>query len=96
MNLNEIAENYRKFCTALGFSLGLEAGPEKMVFRVSGCPRYEGFIEARIDHETIEAMCQANIGANNTQLNRYNPEALVKIEVRSASEGPCVEEYHIP
>lgn len=96
VNIDKIAENYSNFYKALGFSLEPEVGPEKWSFRVSRCPRYDGFLEAGIDHETIKTICQANAGANNKKLKSYNPEASVKVQVRSAKIGTCIEEFHIP
>jgi hypothetical protein len=78
----------------LGFDTTIEATDTSLITTTPKCPFYEGFLEAGIDHNTIEAFCRGKDDAGDTQYKQLvGPHAGLKMrKFRSGPDDYCIEE----
>ena len=94
LDLNSFATQAETMWRIAGFNSKVEATPTSIITTTWKCPLYEGFLEAGIDHKTIEAYCRGKDNAGDAEYKRHlSPDAgLIMRKFRSESDDFCIEE----
>ena len=79
----------------LGIMPAIETTPVSMKQTVHGCPFYEGFKAAGLDHATIEQVCAAFSGGEGQAFAATYPFLEHRVEFRATPDGACTEEFRI-
>jgi hypothetical protein len=86
---NHIVNNFIK----MGYQRSAEVTPTTITYTTKKCPHYQGFIEAGLSHEIIEAICIGIANAYDEELKeQLDPKAGYKIKFRASEDDVCVEE----
>ncbi len=79
----------------LGITPAIETTPVSMKQTVHGCPFYEGFKAAGLDHATIEKVCAAFSAGEAEAIAAAYPFLEHRLEFRATPDGACTEEFRI-
>ena len=95
LNVAAFESVYMKAAEGFGLSPEFEKGRSTLKVKSLRCPIYEGWVNAGLDHKTIEMMCSRQ-GANEyEEIKKAFPQFSGCLKFRSAPDEPCVEEFVI-
>jgi hypothetical protein len=94
LDLNTLAAQTEALWLMGGFESKVEATPTSIITTTKKCPFYDGFIEAGVDHSTIEAYCRGKDNAGDAQYKQQlgSHAGLKMLRYRTGSDDYCIEE----
>jgi len=90
--LASVASGLYQIC---GFTYELEETPTSIKVKSFQCPFYEGFKNAGLDDQTIEAACNQSVAVELAELKKAFPQLSGRLKFRSTPDQPCIEEFEL-
>ena len=94
LSLEELSTNIGGMLTSMGLDTKISQTSNTVIATTHGCPEYEGFKEAGLDHETINKLCLCSVGSINASLQKLGANGGLSInKYRLDSDDYCIEEF---
>jgi hypothetical protein len=90
--LASVASGLYQIC---GYTFELEETPTSIKVKCFQCPFYEGFKNAGLDDQTIEAACNQSVAVQLAELKKAFPQLSGRLKFRSAPDQPCIDEFEL-
>jgi hypothetical protein len=94
LSLDELSANIGGIFTLLGYNPQISQTSNSVLVTVHGCPDYEGFKEAGLDHEIIKKLCLSSVGSIDAMLQKLGGNGgLIINKYRSNNDDYCIHEF---
>ncbi|MBA7674764.1 hypothetical protein ES703_82989 [subsurface metagenome] len=94
LSLEELGANIGGIFTSFGYNPKISQTSKSVLVTVHGCPDYEGFKEAGLDHETIKKLCLCSVASIDASLQKLGANGEFSInKYRSDSDDFCIHEF---